>query len=406
MRLARIFSSSNAATFPPPAECDGVVYKGQLNQRQLDLLRRVVSDEDPVTSHDSALKTTVYALRSRGLIEKTKLAKGEWKATATETGVAVAQSGRMPPEAITASRRDAVEITAAELVSRVQDAGGELRLPDLSDDERAGCDAPSIPLLTGEALPTGKRLQHEGRDKGNLILRLVDDTPNTKLLAVEPPAIPVVQRLNKPHAIVGRCQKTSTLLNISTEQHHRALLILDAVLKEAERRGFRTELHKSQAAKGLVLSFENDDDTFRIQLAELTTRVPREPTAEERRREEVYGWEMASNRYDDVPNGRLELRVGETYNMKRFGDRERWKLESRLPTSSPNSKRRQNSLSNARPCGPNGRSRKRSFARKRKSKRASIELKRTEWKRCERRSSNDALRMRFENSAPTCDCHY
>ena len=47
--------------------------KGQLNERQADLLARIVSDEASVSSEDSTLALTVYALRRRGRDSPRKL---------------------------------------------------------------------------------------------------------------------------------------------------------------------------------------------------------------------------------------------------------------------------------------------------------------------------------------------
>jgi len=47
--------------------------KGQLNERQADLLTRIVSDEASVSSEDSTLALTVYVLRRRGRDSPRKL---------------------------------------------------------------------------------------------------------------------------------------------------------------------------------------------------------------------------------------------------------------------------------------------------------------------------------------------
>lgn len=46
----------------------------KLNERQLDVLRRIYHAQTPITSDDSDLAATVYALRNRGLVTTTPAA--------------------------------------------------------------------------------------------------------------------------------------------------------------------------------------------------------------------------------------------------------------------------------------------------------------------------------------------
>lgn len=57
----------------------------KLNERQLTVLRRIYDSQTPVTSDDSHLAATVYALRNRGLVA-TPRAGGRWSAELTEAG--------------------------------------------------------------------------------------------------------------------------------------------------------------------------------------------------------------------------------------------------------------------------------------------------------------------------------
>ena len=57
----------------------------KLNERQLNALRRICHGQTPVTSADSSLAVTVYALRNRGLVTTT-WADGRWSAAPTEAG--------------------------------------------------------------------------------------------------------------------------------------------------------------------------------------------------------------------------------------------------------------------------------------------------------------------------------
>jgi uncharacterized membrane protein len=61
------------------------VARTKLNERQLEVLRRICHGQMPITSDDSDLTATVYALRNRGLVTTTR-ADGRWSAAPTEAG--------------------------------------------------------------------------------------------------------------------------------------------------------------------------------------------------------------------------------------------------------------------------------------------------------------------------------
>lgn len=129
-----------------------MVYNKSLNKRQLKVLRGIADGSQSVTSADSALKVTVYALRSRGLVETNKTGKGTWKVDITDAGKETARTGRMSVTVLVSADSPAepdssakpkqlktaqLTISASELIEKVQAAGNELTLPDLSDAERA-----------------------------------------------------------------------------------------------------------------------------------------------------------------------------------------------------------------------------------------------------------------------------
>jgi hypothetical protein len=66
-----------------------------VNDRQLQVLRRIVDGQKPVSSSEPALATTAYALRARGLIE-TKRSDGGWTAVPTDLGIFYLQHERYP----------------------------------------------------------------------------------------------------------------------------------------------------------------------------------------------------------------------------------------------------------------------------------------------------------------------
>lgn len=76
-----------------------------VNDRQLEVLRRVVDGRQPVTSAEPALATTVYALRARGLVQ-TERSDGGWVAVTTEHGAFYAQHEHYPVTRANGQRLD------------------------------------------------------------------------------------------------------------------------------------------------------------------------------------------------------------------------------------------------------------------------------------------------------------
>jgi hypothetical protein len=106
------------------------------------------------------------------------------------------------------------------------------------------------------------RLWHTGRDKGDLVVRLVARQALEASTQQKPPPIPVPERLIRPHAVVARIKELSKPaprlrgldrmyayshdlrrgLDMSRPSLGRALRILQALITEAERRGYGAHL--------------------------------------------------------------------------------------------------------------------------------------------------------------------
>ncbi|MEJ8673057.1 hypothetical protein WKI71_45605 [Streptomyces sp. MS1.AVA.1] len=143
----------------------------KLNEPQLDVLRRICHSETPVTSDDSRLAATVYALRSRGLVT-TAQADGRWSAAPTEAGrQRLAQADpTLAPSTTGSASSTAAE--AAELIIKLQQAGGTVRITDPTPDERARWRRALRAARADHLVPEGHQLQHTGRDKGDLVITL------------------------------------------------------------------------------------------------------------------------------------------------------------------------------------------------------------------------------------------
>jgi hypothetical protein len=160
----------------------------QLNDRQLAVLRRVGAGTDPVTAKNPELATTVRALRGRGLVTMPRQ-DGIWSAEITEAGQFYLDRGYHPdkPQATSATKPparpappprlpDDKDLQATELIDRLHQEGGTLRVPDPDDATRRYYRS-TISLAKRRGLvPSGYHLLHTGRDTGDVIIRLENDT--------------------------------------------------------------------------------------------------------------------------------------------------------------------------------------------------------------------------------------
>lgn len=242
----------------------------KLNKRQRSLLWRIANGVRPVTSGEYALATTVYALRNRGLVA-TRREGGIWTAAITDAGRCYLEHGRQPADAQgpapdrpkrTIARADQNQkrpaISADDLIVRLEAAGGSLRIPDPEAPVRAAWRHAIHAAAHSGRLPAGMRLWHTGRDRGDLVVRLVPQRAlRAKTSRDDTPTISVPERLTRPHPIVAKLRELSATrasvdrfgrpvsagrdqlrrLEVSRQNRSRALRIMQALLTEAEARG-------------------------------------------------------------------------------------------------------------------------------------------------------------------------
>ena len=150
----------------------------KLNERQLNALRRICHGQTPVTSADSSLAVTVYALRNRGLVTTT-WADGRWSAAPTEAGRQhLAETDSEPAPRLNASA-PSTGTEAAVLITKIQQAGGTLHITSPTPDERARFRRALHAARADHLIPDGHHLQYTGRDKGDLTITLRPGPPPT-----------------------------------------------------------------------------------------------------------------------------------------------------------------------------------------------------------------------------------
>jgi hypothetical protein len=187
------------------------------------------------------------------------------------------------------------------------------------------------------------RLRHSGRDAGDLVMRLVPDTEENKPIPDPPPVVPVPTRLpSRPHpAVVATREvaKSSRYDWIDTRRHtgiahlavsksnlRRALLILQGVFAEAERRGYPVaEFFRSYSNCRGGVGLRIRGEVHEVVVLEERRRLSAEEI-EERGVRYQFG-----TQHNLEPTGRLRLALGhDGFGPPLATDRQRWRIEDRL----------------------------------------------------------------------------
>ncbi|MEU0061424.1 hypothetical protein [Streptomyces sp. NPDC006334] len=330
--------------------------KYSLNDKQLELLKQVAAAPKGFEAQ-GVHSGVLWALQQRTMV-KTGWAMGRQTALITADGRFYLKHGKHPKEVEEEKQRlknDPAQAALApadgpELLARIREAHGTLTVPHPGPQTRARWRAAYYDALHHGHVPDGCKLRFNGRDKGDVVLRLLDEAA---LKAAEPPPIPTVdvpEHLpSKPHALVNRTLKklgrakttvdTRDLpdvvpLHLSRHLTDRALRIAHALITEAERRGYEvttdTSLHRGETSHRMVIRIKGHDYPWEI--TERTTKVPHEPTPQELRNHEKHPWQKIP-KYDHIPDGRLVITTpNRTYGSPPYShsDGARWKLEERI----------------------------------------------------------------------------
>lgn len=231
------------------------------------------------------------------------------------------------------------------LVSRIQSGGGALRITSPQSTERAAWRRTIHAALNGGGLPAGLRLRYSGRDSGDLVIRLVSDTEENQPQQARPALVQVPARLpNRPHSVVTATRDVAhpgpdgwidtrrrpmvAHLFVAKANLPRALRLLQGLVVEAERRGYRivTAAGHGHCAGGMGIQI--DGQVLEVVISEERTRVALQPTDTDQSRKGGYHW---GPRWEYLPTGRLRLRVGhDGWGPALATDRQRWRIEDRL----------------------------------------------------------------------------
>lgn len=317
-------------------------------------------------------KTTAVALQNRRLATVSKK-KGIWRAEPTAAGRHFAEHGEYPSghwsdpaslvsakeatftktsqvaatvpppaDSVSAPLRQSpgLKVTGLrpvdQMITDIVAAGGSL---DVSDGNNYYDGLVASAVRFGK-VPEGKLLHVVQRKGwGDKTLQLVDQ-PAWMTESLHP--IPVADRLSKPHPAVVALRADKTRLPFKQAPRQRALRVLDALAKEATRRGYavtspRTEQHQSYQRRqqnqhgDLLITISGHPHALHV--SEEPDKIPHEPTAKELRDFEARGYPRIP-KYDKIPSGRLTINIngGIPVRQSSFGDTKTIDLTTRLPT--------------------------------------------------------------------------
>jgi hypothetical protein len=218
-----------------------------------------------------------------------------------------------------------VEISPEDLLLQLQDSELVVRVSNPSHDSRAAYRSAISRAITDGLVPGGYALRHKGRDRGDLVIRLVSlpEAPPP----VEPLSpIPVPETLHDLHAVVRKLRDEADSMDVSSQSKPRALLLVQAIGDECARRGYT--LSRTEEVTATFRIFVGDDQ-FPFTLAEEFER--REVLDEKQLAAAKYAWQRVPAQVRQVRSGRLVLRLGSGYSSVFWADRKRWSLDEKLP---------------------------------------------------------------------------
>jgi hypothetical protein len=232
-----------------------------LNERQLAVLRRISGGTDPVSAKNPEMATTVYALRNRGLVS-TPRRGGIWVVEITDAGRFYLEHGYHPEKPQTAPAvaappppprlPDDKETQAAELIKRLSQEGGTIRVPDPDDDTRRQYRSALSIAKRRRLVPRGYHLLHTGRDAGDLIIRLESDSKRDE---ADWNRIRLAARdlVTDPDHVNGRLNDDRQSIDVSDPLLPRTLDLVRALADVIGRYGYQLGVSRQRRPPGLFI---------------------------------------------------------------------------------------------------------------------------------------------------------
>jgi hypothetical protein len=251
----------------------------RLNDRQLTVLRRIGECSDQVSAKNPELALTVYALRGRGLVT-TPRRGGIWVAEITDAGRFYLEHGHHPdkPKDVPAASipapppppprlPDGKDLMASELIERLCQEGGTIRVPEPDDETRKRYRS-TISLAKRRGLvPAGHHLLHTGRDMGDLIIRLESDTERdeTDWNRIRLEARDIV---TDPERVAERLAEDQESIDVPEPLFPRAVSLVQALGATLGQHGYKFGISRRRRPPGLFIHARGCQFPVRITEAE------------------------------------------------------------------------------------------------------------------------------------------
>jgi hypothetical protein len=334
-RLSSVAAPANQGSMPQPKT---------LSEKQVELLRWIADGCPASRPGGEYYRISAAALRNRGLV--TISGRGaSWSAEVTAAGrdYLAKADGPSPPKP-----RQPNTLVTEQLVSTVTEAGGSLTLPRLMRSDPDYVDYRSRVRLAERhgKVPEGKRLRIEDLSCDEMRIELVDD-PADIAQPTRPVLVPAT--IGTYHPVVREFKERSDRHEVSRAALPRVLRILQALVAEAERRGYTVQLAPEPQTHGGYGARDwtgPNDGHLVISARGLAVRVR---VCEEGIQSRAY-WTRQNRRFDPrrrtwtLPSltefeakatGRLVLEFVNAYwpdgRVHRWADRKAWTLEDKLP---------------------------------------------------------------------------
>ncbi|TDD87109.1 hypothetical protein [Actinomadura rubrisoli] len=301
----------------------------KLNDRQLDVLRRIDTGTDPVTHRDHDLAHTVYALRRRGLVT-TPVEDGAWRAEITKAGRYYLEHGRFSETAETPRPLVKQPIVTADALVRQLREEGTVRVLRPDERTRAAYRKVIHAIKQGGLLPEGFELLHTGRSSGDLIVRLSDGSPEAQ---TEWNRIRLGARdlVTDPAGLAAMLETHPEILQVSEREWPRALQIVGSLAGEAEQHGLQLALSRKRKPRGLFLQLDGGH-RFDVALSEEHEETELVPDVPHKQRRRPYSWQRVEAEIISKPTGRLRLALTVHHGKdETWTDNSKSRLEARLP---------------------------------------------------------------------------
>lgn len=324
--------------------------KRLLAPHQVEVLEWIATGCPDGVMTGTSYKTTGAALQSRRLV-KVSRKRGAWSAEITEDGRYYLQHGsyretprshqplRPKPKPTSAfvgegerrvGQRGKAPVEA--LIEEVVAAGGELRV-NTKEDRRQFSNLVKSAIRFGK-VPEGKLLTVERGDGWYESVIRLSDPPAWQTAVLQPIAVP--KQARSVHPRLAALHDDPRLTTISSRHRGRATRLLQALISEAERRGYSITnaermTHYGRWGDRPWFGIEVGGHTIGIALRQIIDRVPHVPTAAELREKERYSWHRIPSK-DDVPSDRLTIKVtnGREYRQSAWSDGKKARLEDLL----------------------------------------------------------------------------